>query len=210
MESDPSTYAPTSSVAAQEAKSSWFSLPSIISNQFSNISSSLIHVTSKVGSVATTLVDKTLPQEPSTNVESEPTASNPEMTESKKDLSSMSFLSSSSQCVFALSGIFNDLGSTVAKGAQQFKHAVGDKSFLGYFVKEHDKFLTEKRAQQRREETAVPPWIGYVEEEEMKKQILALARVRSLLILTDRRHTRPYSGQTKFSTYSTAWCQLSL
>jgi hypothetical protein len=73
--------------------------------------------------------------------------------------------------------MFNDLSSTVIKGAQQLKHAVEEKSILSNFTKEHEKFLTEKRTQQRREEAAVPPWVGYVEEEEMKKQILALSKV---------------------------------
>ena len=73
----------------------------------------------------------------------------------------------------------------MVKSAQQLKHVVEDKSFLGHFTKEHDKFLTEKRSQQRREETAVPPWIGYGEEEEMKKQILALALVRLFLHMID-------------------------
>ncbi len=63
------------------------------------------------------------------------------------------------------------------KGAQQLKHAVEEKSILGNFSKEHEKFLSEKRTQQRREEAAVPPWVGYVEEEEMKKQIIALSKV---------------------------------
>ncbi len=63
------------------------------------------------------------------------------------------------------------------KGAQQLKHAVEEKSLLGNFTKEHEKFLTEKRTLQRREEAAVPPWVGYIEEEEMKKQILALSKV---------------------------------
>ena len=63
------------------------------------------------------------------------------------------------------------------KGAQQIKQAVEEKSLLGNFTKEHDKFLTEKRTQQRREEAAVPPWVGYVEEEDMKKQILSLSKV---------------------------------
>ncbi len=74
-------------------------------------------------------------------------------------------------------GMFNDLSSTVIKGAQQLKHAVEEKSLIGNFTKEHEKFLTEKRTQQRREEAAVPPWVGYIEEEEMKKQILALSKV---------------------------------
>jgi hypothetical protein len=80
-------------------------------------------------------------------------------------------------------GIFNDLSSTVMKGAQQLKHAVEEKSLLGNFTKEHEKFLTEKRTSQRREEAAVPPWVGYIEEEEMKKQILALSKVIYLFLL---------------------------
>jgi hypothetical protein len=63
------------------------------------------------------------------------------------------------------------------KSAQQLKHAVEEKSIIGNFSKEHEKFLTERRTQQRREEAAVPPWVGYIEEEEMKKQILALSKV---------------------------------
>jgi hypothetical protein len=73
--------------------------------------------------------------------------------------------------------ILTDLSSTVIKSAQQLKQVVEEKSFIGNFTKEHDKFLTEKRTQQRREEEAVPPWVGYEEEEEMKKQILALSQV---------------------------------
>ncbi len=69
------------------------------------------------------------------------------------------------------------------KGAQQLKHAVEEKSLLGNFTKEHEKFLTEKRTLQRREEAAVPPWVGYVEEEEMKKQILALSKVIYFIFL---------------------------
>lgn len=63
------------------------------------------------------------------------------------------------------------------KGAQQLKHAVEETSLLGNFTKEHEKFVSEKRTQQRREEAAVPPWVGYVEEEAMKKQIVALSKV---------------------------------
>jgi hypothetical protein len=78
--------------------------------------------------------------------------------------------------VFLL-GILTDLSSSVRKGAQQLKHAVEEKSLIGSFTKEHEKFLTEKRTSQRREESAVPPWSGYNEEEDMKKQILALSKV---------------------------------
>ncbi|CAF3936961.1 unnamed protein product, partial [Rotaria sp. Silwood1] len=79
-------------------------------------------------------------------------------------------------------GIFNDLSSTVIKGAQQLKHVVEETSLIGDFTKEHEKFVIEKRTQQRREEAAVPPWVGYVEEEEMKKQILALSKVKNFLL----------------------------
>jgi hypothetical protein len=51
------------------------------------------------------------------------------------------------------------------------------KSIIGDFNKEHEKFVTEKKLQQQREEIASPPWVGYVEEEKLKKQILALSTV---------------------------------
>lgn len=82
-------------------------------------------------------------------------------------------------------GIFTDLSSTVLKSAQQLKQAVEQKSILGNFTKEHEKFLIEKRTQERREEAAVPPWVGYKEEEEMKKQILALSKVCSFFLIFD-------------------------
>jgi len=75
-----------------------------------------------------------------------------------------------------LTSILNGLSTTILKGAQQLKHVVEENSIIGNFTKEHEKFLTEKRTQQRREEAAVPPWVGYVEEEDMKKQILALSK----------------------------------
>jgi hypothetical protein len=49
------------------------------------------------------------------------------------------------------------------------------KTIIGDFSKENEKFINEKRAQQQREESAVPPWIGFKEEEKMKEQILLLS-----------------------------------
>ncbi|XP_071166176.1 synapse-associated protein 1-like [Mytilus edulis] len=46
---------------------------------------------------------------------------------------------------------------------------------MGDFAKEQEKFATEKKEQGKRSKTAVPPWVGYNEEETMKKQILALS-----------------------------------
>ncbi|XP_071147020.1 synapse-associated protein 1-like [Mytilus edulis] len=46
---------------------------------------------------------------------------------------------------------------------------------MGDFAKEQEKFATEKKEQGKSSKTAVPPWVGYNEEETMKKQILALS-----------------------------------
>ncbi len=113
----------------------------------SNISSSIFQATSKVSNI----VQKTIQQQPNEE----------QNTETNRNLTS----------------IFTDLSSTVFKSAQNLKEVLEEKSIIGSFTKEHDKFLTEKRTQQRHEEAAVPPWVGYKEEEEMKKQILALSQV---------------------------------
>ncbi|XP_019722279.1 synapse-associated protein 1 [Hippocampus comes] len=48
-----------------------------------------------------------------------------------------------------------------------------DKTFLGDFQKEQEKFVQEKKS--KRSEAAVPPWAGYNEEETIQQQILALS-----------------------------------
>lgn len=77
---------------------------------------------------------------------------------------------------------------TVADHAKQITKSVEEKTFLGEFSREQDKFVTEKKEKVKRSEAAVPPWIGYNEEESMKAQILALS--------TDKRHflRNPPSG----------------
>uniref|UniRef100_A0A3B3CLE0 Synapse associated protein 1 n=1 Tax=Oryzias melastigma TaxID=30732 RepID=A0A3B3CLE0_ORYME len=50
-----------------------------------------------------------------------------------------------------------------------------DKTFLGDFQKEQEKFVQEKKA--KKSEVAVPPWVGYNEEETIQQQILALSAV---------------------------------
>jgi len=89
----------------------------------------------------------------------------------------------SSETTRDLTSFLTDIGSTVLKSAQQLKQVVEEKSIIGNFTKEQDTFLTEKRAKQRVEEAAVPPWVGYKEEEEMKKQILALSQVNLIRFL---------------------------
>ncbi|UJR15111.1 hypothetical protein I4U23_002077 [Adineta vaga] len=150
----------TSTEQSKPSTSSWFSNFDL-TNQLTNLSSSIVQATTKVGAVANTIVQKSLPQRPSTpNENEEPN------TESNKDLTS----------------ILTDFSSSVIKSAQQLKQAVEQKTILGHFTKEHEKFLTEKRTQQRREESAVPPWVGYKEEEEMKKQILALSQEQRIFL----------------------------
>lgn len=73
--------------------------------------------------------------------------------------------------------ILTDLSSTVIKGAQQFKNIVEEKTILGSFTKEQEKFVTDKRMQETRAEGGILPWIGYEHEEDLKKQILALSQV---------------------------------
>ena len=75
------------------------------------------------------------------------------------------------------SQVLTNISSTVRKSAQQFKQIVEERTILSNFSKEHEKFLVEKKVQQRREEDAVPPWVGYREEEEMKKEILKISQV---------------------------------
>ncbi|OWF47477.1 Synapse-associated protein 1 [Mizuhopecten yessoensis] len=77
---------------------------------------------------------------------------------------------------------------TVTDHAKQITKSVEDKTFLGDFSREQDKFVTEKKEKVKRSEAAVPPWIGYNEEESLKEQILALS--------TDKRHflRNPPSG----------------
>ena len=54
---------------------------------------------------------------------------------------------------------------------------------LGDFNREQEKFVTEKKENKKHEEAAVPPWVGYNEEETMKNQILALSLVSALYVV---------------------------
>jgi len=48
---------------------------------------------------------------------------------------------------------------------------------IGDFSREQEKFVNEHREKKKQSEAAVPPWVGYNEEETMKTQILALSKV---------------------------------
>ena len=51
------------------------------------------------------------------------------------------------------------------------------QTLIGDFSREQEKFVTEHREKKKQSEAAVPPWVGYNEEETMKTQILALSKV---------------------------------
>ncbi|XP_006639176.1 synapse-associated protein 1 [Lepisosteus oculatus] len=76
------------------------------------------------------------------------------------------------------------ISESVVETAQTIKKSVEDrnidgiidKTILGDFQKEQEKFVQEKNA--KRTDTAVPPWVGYSEEETIQQQILALSADR--------------------------------
>ncbi|XP_037626257.1 synapse-associated protein 1-like [Sebastes umbrosus] len=73
------------------------------------------------------------------------------------------------------------LSESVVETAQTLKKSVEegringiiDKTILGEFQKEQEKFVQEKKA--KTFGAAVPPWVGYNEEETIQQQILALS-----------------------------------
>ena len=70
--------------------------------------------------------------------------------------------------------------SNVMKTASNIKDVIEKKTIIGDFTKENEKFINEKKNQKRKEDTMIPPWVGYHEEEKMKEQILALSTVNPL------------------------------
>ncbi|XP_035266488.1 synapse-associated protein 1 [Anguilla anguilla] len=66
---------------------------------------------------------------------------------------------------------------TIKKSVEEGKiDGILDKTILGDFQKEQEKFLQEKNA--KKTDAAVPPWVGYSEEETIQQQILALSADR--------------------------------
>lgn len=73
------------------------------------------------------------------------------------------------------------ISDSVVETAQTIKKTVEegkidniiDKTILGDFQKEQKKFVQEKKS--KKSDTAVPPWVGYNEEETIQQQILALS-----------------------------------
>ncbi|XP_076578049.1 synapse-associated protein 1-like [Chaetodon auriga] len=67
-----------------------------------------------------------------------------------------------------------ETAQTLKKSVEEGKvNGIIDKTILGDFQKEQDRFVQEKRA--KKSGAAVPPWVGYNEEETIQQQILALS-----------------------------------
>ncbi|XP_017281346.1 synapse-associated protein 1 [Kryptolebias marmoratus] len=67
-----------------------------------------------------------------------------------------------------------ETAQTIKKTVEEGKiDGIIDKTILGDFQKEQEKFVQEKKA--KKSEAAVPPWVGYNEEETIQQQILALS-----------------------------------
>ncbi|KAJ8350449.1 hypothetical protein SKAU_G00255790 [Synaphobranchus kaupii] len=70
-----------------------------------------------------------------------------------------------------------ETAQTIKKSVEEGKiDAIIDKTFLGDFQKEQEKFVQEKHA--KKTDAAVPPWVGYSEEDTIQQQILALSADR--------------------------------
>ncbi|KAI3369038.1 hypothetical protein L3Q82_025998 [Scortum barcoo] len=63
---------------------------------------------------------------------------------------------------------------TLKKSVEEGKiNGIIDKTILGDFQKEQERFVQEKKA--KKSSAAVPPWVGYNEEDTIQQQILALS-----------------------------------
>ncbi|KAM4700025.1 synapse-associated protein 1 isoform 2-T2 [Discoglossus pictus] len=70
----------------------------------------------------------------------------------------------------------SETAQTIKKSVEEGKiDGIIDKTIIGDFQKEQEKFVQEKS---RKTEAAVPPWVGYSEEETIQQQILALSADR--------------------------------
>ncbi|XP_061083092.1 synapse-associated protein 1-like [Conger conger] len=76
-----------------------------------------------------------------------------------------------------ISDSVTETAQTIKKSVEEGKiDVIIDKTFLGDFQKEQEKFVQEKNA--KKTDAAVPPWVGYSEEETIQQQILALSADR--------------------------------
>ncbi|XP_059486075.1 synapse-associated protein 1 isoform X2 [Neocloeon triangulifer] len=69
----------------------------------------------------------------------------------------------------------NKAGAKVSEAGAKIKETVEKNTILGEFNKEQDAFINSK---QKSMEAAVPPWVGYPNEEKLKEEILSLSQDR--------------------------------
>ncbi|XP_076467008.1 uncharacterized protein LOC143298156 [Babylonia areolata] len=73
--------------------------------------------------------------------------------------------------------------SAMVQQASKIKTAVQEKTLLLSDVrKEQEKVAAQTKVVRKREEDAVPPWVGYREEETMKEHILGLSQERKIFL----------------------------
>ncbi|KAM4047338.1 synapse-associated protein 1 [Anomaloglossus baeobatrachus] len=86
-------------------------------------------------------------------------------------------LSMASVATKKISESVTETAHTIKKSVEEGKiDGIIDKTIIGEFQKEQDKFVQEKS--NKKAEAAVPPWVGYNEEETIQQQILALSADR--------------------------------
>ncbi|KAA8589696.1 hypothetical protein FQN60_013061 [Etheostoma spectabile] len=77
-----------------------------------------------------------------------------------------------------------ETAQTLKKSVEEGKiNGIIDKTILGDFQKEQERFVEEKKA--KTSGAAVPPWVGHNEEETIQQQILALSAVIAMVMLEE-------------------------
>lgn len=87
-----------------------------------------------------------------------------------------------------------------SSGAQMLKKTVEENTILGDFNRQQEQFLEDHKETDAAQDAALPPWMGYAEDEEnLKEQILALS--------SDERHfLRPPPGGVSYQfDYGTSY-----
>lgn len=106
----------------------------------------------------------------------DPESDHPPTQESNKGLSDYIFTFASSASK-KISDSVAGTAQTIKKSVEEGKiDGIIDKTFLGDFQKEQEKFVQENKS--KKSDSAVPPWVGYNEEETIQQQILALSADR--------------------------------
>ncbi|KAM7014785.1 synapse-associated protein 1-like [Tautogolabrus adspersus] len=117
-------------------------------------------------------VNKQQPADQDGEPDGEPEA-NQENSEQSKGLGGYIF-SFATNATKKISESMVETAQTIKKTVEEGKiDGIIDKTFLGDFQKEQEKFVQENKS--KKSEAAVPPWVGYNEEETIQQQILALS-----------------------------------